>query len=460
MVCEEKNKSNLKFQNLTINGQSSLKGEVKISGAKNSALVLIAASILTNETINLDNVPYLSDIEKMKNILKSLGVKFSTKINKKNNLIINTKNLKTSEHLPLDQVKGLRASFFCIGPLLTKMGKASLALPGGCNIGERPINEHINGLKKLGAKIEIKNGVVKASLNDKKSLIGSEIKLSCPSVGATETLIMAATLAKGKTTIINAAREPEIQDLCQMLNKMGAKIKGEGQSEITIEGVTKLKGCSHKVIPDRIEAGTFLIASAATFSSITISPVIPNHLDSLLDKLKESGSEISINGNTISINTKKLKSVNMKTAPFPGFPTDLQAPFTALMSIAEGESKISETIYENRMNHIDSLKKMGAKIEVINNTAFIKGVKSLTGKQLTGSDLRSTAAIIIAAITATGTSIVEGLDHLDRGYESFESKLNVLGSNITRNEAEDDLFLEQLKEEYKSINTNEKYQAA
>jgi len=433
MICESKNKSNLKFQNLKINGQTSLKGEVKINGAKNSALVLLAASLLTKETIVLNNIPDLSDIQKMKNILKSLGVKLTKNTNLQNNLVINSKNLHISD-LPFELVNSLRASFFCIGPLLTKLGEASLALPGGCNIGSRPIDEHINGLRALGAEIEIKEGKVKAKITgSKKRLIGSKIHLGCPSVGATETLIMAATLAKGKTIIENAAREPEVQDLCQMLNKMGAKIYGAGNSKIIIKGVDLLMGCSHKVIPDRIEAGTFLIAAAATYSSITVSPVIPKHLKCLIDKLRESGSKIFIKKDSISIETKYIRAVNIKTAPFPGFPTDLQAPFTALMSIANGNSKISETIFENRMSHVYSLNDMGACIKVRNSTAWIKGVKELRGKNLVGLDLRSTAGIIIAALAAKGNSSVVGLEHLDRGYENFELKLNKLGANVTRN---------------------------
>tara|TARA_Y100001933_G_scaffold261220_1_gene315300 strand:- start:117 stop:1493 length:1377 start_codon:yes stop_codon:yes gene_type:complete len=447
MICESKNKSNLNSQNLKIKGKNILKGKVKISGAKNSALVLLAASLLTNEKVILNNVPNLSDIEKMKNILKHLGVKLSS--NKNNNLIINSNNLHTGDHLPFELVNGLRASFFCIGPLLSMLGEVTLALPGGCKIGKRPIDEHISGLRELGASIEVKDGLVNAKIKqNKKKLVGAKILLSCPSVGATETLIMAATLAEGSTVIENAAREPEIQDLCLMLNKMGAKIKGFGDSIITIDGVDKLKGCEHKVIPDRIEAGTFLIASAATLSNITIGPVIPNHLQSVLDKLKETGSEIYINGNEITIKTKEINAVNIQTAPFPGFPTDLQAPFTALMTIAKGESQISETIYENRMSHLNSLIKMGASIKLDNNTATIKGVDELKGQNLKGSDLRSTAAIIIAALTARDISYIGGLDHLDRGYECFESKLNILGAQITRNFNEQIFFNQSIIDEH------------
>jgi len=459
MICVSKNKSNLKLQNLKINGQSPLRGNVKISGAKNSALVLLAASLLTEEEITLTNMPKLSDIEMMKNILKSVGVKFSENIHDKNKLIINSKDLRNGA-LPFNLVNELRASFFCIGPLLTKLGKASLAFPGGCNIGERPINEHIKGLEKLGASIIKKNGSVTAEINNKKKkLIGTTIKLECPSVGATETLIMAATLAEGKTIIKNAAREPEIQDLCEMLNKMGGKINGAGNSTVIIQGVEYLNGCHHKVIPDRIEAGTFLIAAAATLSSITVKPVIPEHLKSLLKKLEESGSNINVKKDSITIRTEVINAVNIETSPYPGFPTDLQAPFTALMTIAKGNSKISETIFENRMSHIKKLNQMGASITLNENTAFIKGVEKLSGSNLKGSDLRSTAAIVIAALTANDESFVGGLEHLDRGYENFELKLNLLGANVTREY--NSFFLNETKESNESeIKTLDKFQAA
>ena len=430
MICESDNKLNPKFESIKINGRCSLQGQIRISGAKNSALVLLAASLLTKDKVYLANIPDLSDIRKMKNILKSIGVKIDD--NDKEKILINSENLHFG-NINHNLVNEIRASFFCIGPLLSMLGQASLALPGGCNIGERRIEEHLKGLQQLGATIEEKDGFVNARINNtKRRLKGTHIRLGCPSVGATETLIMAAVLAEGKTIISNAAREPEIQDLCEMLNKMGAKITSAGTSKIYIEGVNYLNGCSHEVIPDRIEAGTFLIAAAATLSSITISPVIPSHLNSLLKKLKESGSEIMIKNNSISIKTEKIKGVNIETAPFPGFPTDLQAPFTALMLKANGKSIIKETIFENRMNHVELLNKMGASIKLHNNIAIVDGVKKLSGKNLKGSDLRATAAIVIAALTADNTSLIEGLDHLDRGYEDFECKLKKLGANINR----------------------------
>ena len=429
MICESKKKAYLKSQNLKIFGQGRLNGIVEISGAKNSALVLLASSLLTNEKIILENVPKLTDIEKMGNILKNLGVNL---VDKNSRLEIDSKNISIKE-LPYELVNGLRASFFCIGPILTKFGEAKIPLPGGCNIGLRPIDEHINGLKALGAEIIIKGKIVKAKIKDNKNkLQGTNIKLKCPSVGATETLIMAASLAEGRTTIENAAREPEVQDLCQMLNKMGAKIYDSGKETIIIDGVNKLGGCTHKVIPDRIEAGTFLIAAAATSSSITISPVIPHHLEAVTNKLQESGSKITIKGNSISIKSKEIKGVDIETAPFPGFPTDLQAPFTALMTIANGESKITETIFENRMNHIYLLNEMGARIKLNKNVAHIKGVKTINGMNLVSSDLRSSAALIIAGIIAKGSSKIYGLEHLDRGYENFELKLKNLGVKINR----------------------------
>ena len=429
MICENDNKLDPKFESLKINGRCSLQGQIKISGAKNSALVLFAASLLTKDKVYLTNVPDLSDIRKMKHILKSIGVKIN---NDSEKMIINAENLYLG-NINHDLVNELRASFFCIGPLLSRSGEASLALPGGCNIGKRPIEEHIKGLQELGATIEQKDGFVHAKIrNNRRRLKGTHIRLGCPSVGATETLIMAAVLAEGKTIISNSAREPEIQDLCEMLNNMGAKIRGAGTSRISIEGVNYLNGCSHEVIPDRIEAGTFLIAAAATLSAITISPVIPSHLKSLLQKLQESGSKIIIKNNSISIKTEKIKAVNIETAPFPGFPTDLQAPFTVLMLKATGKSIIKETIFENRMSHIELLNKMGASIKLENNIATVSGVQKLSGRNLKGSDLRSTAAIVIAALAAENTSLVEGLEHLDRGYENLEFKLKLLGANIQR----------------------------
>ena len=414
---------------LEVSGNSCLSGQINISGAKNSALVLMAASLLTKEVVRLKNVPKLTDIEGMSSILLQMGVA----INEVNNELIIDPSSLHHEELPYELVHGLRASFFCIGPLLARLGKAKIPLPGGCQIGERPVNEHIKGLKALGAYITVKHGVVTASLPGISTrLKAAEILLDCPSVGATETILMAAVLAEGTTIIENAAQEPEIEDLSSMLNFMGAKIKGAGGRKIIIEGVPVLNGCKYQVMPDRIEAGTFLIAAAITGSNLKIAPIISDHLAATIQKLRESGCEIVIEKNTATIYPGKIKGVDITTQPFPGFPTDLQAPFMALMATAEGTSVITEKIYENRMQHVTELQRMGACIRLQGNTAFIEGVPQLSAAPVRGGDLRSTAAMILASLSANGTSKVEGLEHLDRGYSQIEQKLNSIGADIVR----------------------------
>ena len=416
---------------IEVKGNCSLAGQLRVSGAKNSALVLMAASLLTKEKIQIDNIPSLTDINVMRKILLNMGVKTKKT---DNSLFIDPQNLHKAS-LPKELVNSLRASFFCIGPLLARLGEVNLPLPGGCQIGVRPLDEHIKGLRALGALVEIKKDIVFATLpNRRKRLKGANIVLTCPSVGATETILMAATLCEGTTTINNAAQEPEIQDLGNMLNLMGAQIKGTGTSTITIVGVPNLSGCIHKVIPDRIEAGTFLIAAAITRSPLLIGPVIPDHLLAVLFKMRECGCLIQEEKkNYLSIIPQKIKAVDIITNPFPGFPTDLQAPFMALMTTATGTSQITETIFENRMQHVSELRKMGASINLNGLSAQIKGVSHLKGTSLIGGDLRSTAAIIIASLAAKGKSTVEGLNHLDRGYEDFEHKLNKVGANMIRN---------------------------
>ena len=415
---------------LEVKGRNSLSGCIEISGAKNSALVLMAASLLTEEKVQINNVPHLTDIEVMTHILLRMGVQTKRQAN---SLFIDPKNLHDGV-LPEKLVHSLRASFFCIGPLLAKLGQAKLPLPGGCKIGLRPVDQHIKGLRALGAIVEIQENMICAVLPAKQDrLKGTNIILDCPSVGATETILMAASLAEGTTIISNAAKEPEVQDLVAMLNLMGAQITGAGSSEIIIKGVNRLNGCSHNAIPDRIEAGTFLIAAAITRSTLLIGPVIPNHLNAVLFKLKECGCAIEeVGKDHLRIVPGELKGVNIITQPFPGFPTDLQAPFMALMATAHGKSEITETIFENRMQHVLELKKMGASIQINNSTASINGVSCLNSNSLCGGDLRSTAAIILASLAAKGTSTIKGLNHLDRGYEFFEQKLNLIGANITR----------------------------
>tara|TARA_Y100001968_G_scaffold333208_1_gene394728 strand:- start:73 stop:1443 length:1371 start_codon:yes stop_codon:yes gene_type:complete len=416
---------------LEVKGNCELSGFLKVSGAKNSALVLMAASILTEEKIRLKNIPFLTDIDVMINILKTIGVQT---IRSESDLIINPLGLHPAS-LPFDLVHSLRASFFSIGPLIARLGEAKVPLPGGCQIGIRPIDEHIKGLRKLGAMVKIKDNVVTASLpKNQEHLKAANIVLTCPSVGATETLLMATVLAKGTSKIQNAAQEPEIQDLASMLNHMGAKITGAGSPEITIQGVEKLNGCTHTVIPDRIEAGTFLIAAAITRSSLIVGPIIPDHLDAVLKKLRDCGCTLLLNGDLIKIIPGKIKAVDITTNPFPGFPSDLQAPFMALMATAKGTSKITETIFENRMQHVEEFIKMGACIRLKGSIAEVKGVTKLQGYNLEGTDLRSSAAIVLAALSAKGNSKISGLHHLDRGYEELEEKLNAVGAFIVRDQ--------------------------
>ncbi len=423
-------KRNVIPPHLEVKGGYPLTGILKVSGAKNSSLVLMAAALLTKETLCIKNVPHLTDIHVMSEILSNLGAKLT---NKGNSIKINSEFIHNAE-LPYRLVQSLRASFFCIGPLLTRLGEANIPLPGGCNIGTRPVDAHIHGLKALGAEVEINNDVVKAQVSTKdKRLRGANITLTYPSVGATETILMASCLALGKTTISNAAREPEIQDLVKMLNSMGARIYGAGTKKITIIGVENLKGTSHFVIPDRIEAGTFLIAAAITRSPLIVGPLIPNHLSAVISKLQECGCSISHHGNNhIKIIPREISGVDITTSPFPGFPTDLQAPFMSLMATAKGSSKIKEKVFEKRMQHVIELKKMGACIYLEKNTAHIKGVKELVGSNVEGRDLRSSAAIVLACLSAKGNSIFTGLEHLDRGYEKLEEKLTNVGSIISR----------------------------
>ncbi len=425
---------NIFFKNkhLEIEGGELLGGKIKISGAKNSALVLMAASILSKGQIKLLNVPRISDVSIMSKILTRMGMNIKSKANQ---LEINTKEISPpSEDLFFDLFNALRVSFFCIGPLLARFGKANIPLPGGCLIGSRPIDEHINSLKKLGVIFKFKNNYLSAEvITPNKKLLGTSIDFKCKSVGATETLLMAASLAKGTTILNNAAQEPEIIDLANMLNLMGAKVKGAGSECITIEGVESLKGCDYTVMPDRIEAGTFLIAGAITRSKISLFPCEPNHLKIVINKLELCGCKFEYSKNFLRIIPNQiLNSVDITTSPFPGFPTDLQAPFMTLMATANGTSKIKETVFENRMHHVDELNRMGANITVSDNIATVVGVKKLQAKVVMGSDLRATAALALAALSANGKTIVRGLEYLERGYEDFSKKLQGIGAKILK----------------------------
>ena len=418
-------------QHLNVTGGLQLKGTFRVSGAKNSALVLMTASLLTEDCIELVNIPNLTDISSMSEILESLGVQVTRSSDR---ISLEASNLNGSNP-PYELVNSLRASFFSIGPLLGRLGQAKVPLPGGCRIGARPVVEHIRGLKSLGAVVNVEHGIVIASLpGTRKRLRGAQIVLDCPSVGATETILMAAVLAEGTSTIENAAQEPEVQDLASLLNVMGARITGAGGPVIKVEGVERLHGCrDYPVIPDRIEAGTFLMAAAITRSPLRVEPVIPEHLSAVLQKLRDCGCSLEIDDQGVSITPGELTAVDITTQPFPGFPTDLQAPFMALMCTAQGTSVISEKIYENRLQHVAELQRMGASIRVDGSTAIVEGVSGLSAAPVTGSDLRAAAAMVLAGLAARGTTKVSGLKHLDRGYDDIESKLSRVGARVNRN---------------------------
>jgi UDP-N-acetylglucosamine 1-carboxyvinyltransferase len=417
-------------QVLHIWGQNTLSGEVKISGAKNSALVLMAGSILCSGTCQIDNIPALADVGKMCQIIEALGIK----VKRQGNLIEFDASSVTGHSAPYELVSKLRAAFFAVGPILARQGEAQVPLPGGCSIGDRPVKLHIQGLQALGATVEIIHGEVHAKANKANGrLQGAKIYLDYPSVGATETLMMAATLAEGETVLDNAAKEPEVVDLANFCIAMGAKIVGAGTERIVIQGVDKLHDATYEVIPDRVEAATFLVAGALMRSEISLFPVIPMHLSAATAKLAEIGVEIIIDGPRMRVlPPKQLKAVNIETLPYPAFPTDMQAQFMALLAMAEGSSVITETVFENRLQHVAELQRMGANILVKGNNAIIQGVTKLSGAKVMATDLRASAALVIAGLAAEGMTTVEGLHHLDRGYENIEAKLRKLGAKIER----------------------------
>ncbi len=412
-----------------IKGNKKLKGNVTISGSKNAALPLIAASILSKGITILLNVPDLKDIHTMLQVIKVLGAEYEFDTEKKI-LTINTEKIKT--HIaPYELVKTMRASIYVLGPLLARIGKADVSMPGGCAIGPRPVNLHIKAMEDLGAKITFEEGFIKARV---KKLKGNEIIFEKVSVGATANAIMAAVMATGKTVIKNAALEPEIGELIDFLNKMGANIKGKDSDTLYIKGVSKLKPIKYKVMPDRIEAGTFLIAGLITKSKISLKNVIPEHIEALITEIKNMGVSLKIKDNSITIKNipSRLETLYIKTAPYPGFPTDLQAPITSLLSTVKGISVINETIFENRFMHIAELNRMGADIDVEGNIAIIKGGKKLTGATVMASDLRAGAALVIAALAARKETTIERIYHIDRGYENLETKLKKIGADIIR----------------------------
>jgi UDP-N-acetylglucosamine 1-carboxyvinyltransferase len=416
------------MEKLLIKGGAPLKGEISCSGAKNAALPMIAATILSDENIILKNLPYLQDITTMFELLGSMGADIL--LNENMDFTIATNNLKEKE-ARYELVKTMRASILVLGPLVAKYGKAKIALPGGCAIGSRPVNYHLDALEQLGATITLKNGYIEASA---KKLIGSKIKFDGITVTGTENIMMAACLAEGTTTLTNVAKEPEIIDLAEFLNKMGAKISGAGSDEITIEGVERLHGTDHSIPADRIEAGTYLVAAVVTKGEIKINGINPNRLIKVLDKLTETGAIVETSENSISLkmDKDKPKPVDITTAPFPEFPTDMQAQFSVINALANGVSNIYETVFENRFMHVQELNRMGCNIQINGNQAIIEGVDSLCGAEVMATDLRASASLILAGLCAKGETKVDRIYHIDRGYERIEEKLNYLGANIIR----------------------------
>lgn len=415
---------------ILVNNNGPLSGEVLISGAKNAVLPLLAATLLTEETCIIEGVPDLVDVCVMKKILTNYGAEI---VEEENTLKVSAKEITSIEGDP-EMVQEMRASVFTMGPLLGRKGKVVMPMPGGCTIGKRPIDLHLKGFKALGADISYENDKVVVTAGE-EGLTGDVIYLDFPSVGATENILMAAVLAKGTTIVENAAKEPEIIDLANLLNKMGAKIKYAGTDMIRIEGVEKLSGCAHGVIPDRIETGTFMLAAAITRGRVLIKNALPGHVRPIIAKLKECGVEIDFTqeGILVDATAGKLVATDIKTLPYPGFPTDIQSPFMAFLATVEGKSIVRETVFENRFMHVIELNRMGACIETDNNReAIIPGGVTLHGAKVRATDLRAGAAMVLAGLAATGTTEISEIHHIERGYENFVSKFKALGADIMR----------------------------
>lgn len=414
---------------LAITGGKPLHGEIKISGAKNSALPILAGCLLTDEQITVGNVPHLQDITTTMTLLGEMGV--SLTVDEKMGITVDSSTIRNFK-APYDLVRTMRASILVLGPLLARYGEGHVSLPGGCAIGTRPIDIHLDGLRAMGANIEVKHGYIEAHV--KGRLQGTELNLPKVTVNGTENLIMAASLAEGITTIHNAAREPEVVDTANFLNTLGAKVTGAGTETIIIEGVEKLHGGEYKILPDRIETGTYLIAAAITGGKIKLKNTDPDTLEFVLDKLRQAGATIETGANWISLDMagKRPKAVDFVTEPYPGFPTDMQAQFMALNVVAEGESIVEETIFENRFMHVQELRRLGAQIELNGNVAKITGVPQLSAAPVMATDLRASASLVIAGLVAEGKTIVDRVYHIDRGYECIEEKLSNLGAKIKR----------------------------
>ena len=412
---------------LIIKGKADLKGSIKIKGSKNSALPIMVSALLTKSPLKLKNLPKLDDIDNMSKLLRSYGANIKSK---QDNLEIKCNNI-TNRDADYDIVRKMRASILILGPLLARFGKARISLPGGCAIGTRPIDIHLEGLKKLGANFSVENGYVVGEVEDE--LIGKHITLRFPSVGATENILMAASIAKGKTIIENAAREPEINDLAFALNKMGAKINIKNNGIIKIDGVNSLTQATHKIMSDRIVAGTFVIAAVMLNKKFEVKEIISSNLEALTSLLIKMGAKLKVKKTSIQIMpSKKLNGIKIQTAPYPGFPTDLQAQIMALMSLANGNSQIKENIFENRFMHVPELNRLGANIKVKKDIAFISGNRNLKGAQVMASDLRASVSLVLAALCAEGESVINRVYHLDRGYEKIEHTLGSLGPSIKR----------------------------
>jgi len=414
---------------LLITGGGKLDGEVRISGAKNAALPILAATLLTKDTVRLSNLPHLNDITTMIGLLGCMGV--NVVLNEDMSVEVSADGI-TEYTAPYELVKTMRASIVVLGPLLAHFGEANVSLPGGCAIGSRPVDLHIKGMEALGAQVDVTDGYIRARSNGR--LKGARIFFDKTTVLGTENVMMAAVLAEGTTVLENAAKEPEVVDLANCLIAMGAKISGAGTGTITIEGVESLHGCHHNVIPDRIEAGTYLVAGAVAGGRVRIKDVIPEHLESVIVKLREAGAEISMGDDWVEINMngKQVKAVDITTAPYPAFPTDMQAQFTLLNAVAEGTGTVEETVFENRFMHISELERMGAKAKIKGNTVVIEGRQKLKGAPVMATDLRASASLVLAGLIAEGDTLVDRIYHLDRGYECIEEKLAGLGASIRR----------------------------
>ena len=413
---------------LVIHGPSSLDGEVRISGAKNAALPIMIGALLTPEPVRLSNIPHLRDVTTTLQLLASMGTRIV--VDEKLNIELDTSDIHSRE-APYELVKTMRASILVLGPLLARFGEARVSLPGGCAIGSRPVDVHIHGMEKMGAEIRVEQGYIIARA---ERLKGAHILMHTVTVTGTENLLMAAVLAEGTTVLENAATEPEVQDLCHFLNKMGARIRGIGTATLTIEGVEALHGCEHGIIPDRIEAGTYLAAAAVTHSRITATHAEPKHMTAVLEKFVEAGADVEIEGDriTLDMRDRALKPVDIVTAPYPLFPTDMQAQFLVMNALAPGRAVIEETIFENRFMHVSELLRMGADIRVQGNKAITKGVDHLVGAPVMATDLRASASLILAGLAAQGETVVNRVYHIDRGYECIEEKFHKLGADIVR----------------------------